>query len=162
MVRAANERSRAFYTGCFLWTIVAILLTFSGFGVVGFCGSVLLVIWFFGLREKFSNEETASAYSVFNRDGRAIAGSFTSSHLERQLRGGGGFHMKSRSSSSADNDDGDDDDPVRGAIAKAENGTKNFTTKGRVVEQERLTRRQAAAAAAEKRFSHQASDNNAE
>jgi hypothetical protein len=39
----------------------------------------------FGLREKISNEETASAYSVFNQNQQSIAGSMTGDQIDRQF-----------------------------------------------------------------------------
>jgi hypothetical protein len=144
MVRAANERSTIFYVGCITWMVCSILLTVWGFGVVAFCGSILLAIWAFGLRDKFSNEETASAYSVFNKDGQAIVGGFTAGQFDRQLRGG----FATRSTTSNDGND----DPVKGSVATAEVSTAAAKTTDA---NERLRRRTAAAAAAEKRFQTQ-------
>jgi hypothetical protein len=145
MVRAANERSTLFYVGCMAWMVCSILLTVWGFGVIAFCGSILLAIWTFGLRDKFSNEETASAYSVFNKDGQAIVGGFTAGQLDRQLRGG-----FARSTINADGDN-----PVKGSVATAEVSTTVPAAKTTDAN-ERLRRRTAAAAAAEKRFQTQA------
>ena len=140
MVRAANERTNGFYIGCIVWAVCAVLLIVYDFGVIAFVGSILLAIWVFGLREKFAGEQTASAYSVFNKDGKAIVGGFTASQLDRQLRG------TPRS--------GNLDDPVRGDVAKAD--TAEVSTKSmNLDEKERLKRRAAAAAAAEKRFATQ-------
>lgn len=144
MVRAANERSPRFYLGCTLWGIVSVLLIAWDFGVFAFVGSILLSIWLFGLREKFSNEETASAYSVFNRDGKAIVGGFTAAQFDRQMRGGLGNRA---------------DDPVKGEIATAaRDSTTNRSREGlspMLTEDEKLRRRKAAAAAAERRFQQQ-------
>jgi hypothetical protein len=139
MVRAANERSTLFYVGGMAWVICSILLTVWGFGVVAFCGSILLAIWWFGFREKFSNEETASAYSVFNKDGQAIVGGFTASQFDRQLRGG-----------FAPRDDADN--PVKGSIATAAEVSTTAAAVKTTDANERLRRRTAAAVAAEKRF----------
>ena len=143
MVRAANERSPRFYLGCILWAVVSVLLIAWDFGVFAFVGSILLAIWVFGLREKFSDEETASAYSVFNRDGKAIVGGFTAAQFDRQMRGGIGNGV---------------DDPVKGEIATAasDNGMSRREGSTRVLtDDERLRRRKAAAAAAERRFQQQ-------
>jgi len=144
MVRAANERTPLFYLAGTAWLVVAVLLTVWDLGVVAFVGSVLLAIWVFGLRDKFASEETASAYSVFNRDGKAIAGGFTAQQLDRQLRGGalGG---------TASNDD----DPVHGSVATAVTATPKAEAAAKMSDAERLRRRTAAAAAAERRFQQQ-------
>jgi hypothetical protein len=135
MVRAANERTPIFYLGCAAWLVVAVLLIAWDFGVVAFCGSILLAIWVFGLREKFANEETASAYSVFNKDGKAIVGGFTAEQFDRQMRGG-----------LASNNN----DAVRGSVAVAKNESHTIT-QAKINDQERLRRRKAAVAAAERR-----------
>ena len=140
MVRAANERSVGFYFGCLLWAFVCVVLVAWDFGVIAFCGSILLAIWTFGLREKFSNEETASAYSVFNQGGKAIVGGLTASQFDRQLRGG------ARSGSNEDND------PVRGTVAVATTSGGKQAKAATVPEDEKLRRRKAAAAAAERRL----------
>ena len=88
MVLAANERTNRFYILAFLWFILAVLLVKNDFGVIAFVTSVLLLIYVFGLREKFDSETTASAYSVFNEDSQGITGGFTAAQLEQQLRGG--------------------------------------------------------------------------
>jgi hypothetical protein len=67
---------------------LAVLLVKNDFGVIAFVTSVLLLIYVFGLREKFDSETTASAYSVFNEDSQGITGGFTAAQLEQQLRGG--------------------------------------------------------------------------
>mmetsp|Transcript_37779 Transcript_37779/g.43154 ORF Transcript_37779/g.43154 Transcript_37779/m.43154 type:complete len:142 (-) Transcript_37779:225-650(-) len=139
MVRAANERSNTFYAGCILWISLAVLLTIYDFGVIAFCGSVILGIYFFGLKEKFSNEETASAYSVFNKNNQAIAGSYTAQHLENQLRG---REQQGR------------DYLLMGSVAKADVNTVSSSGKSNDG-QAQLRRRQSAAAAAEKRLSFQ-------
>lgn len=90
------------------------------------------------MREKFSNEETASAYSVFNQNQQAIAGSYTADQLDRQLRGGLG---KKDTISSI---------PVASRVKQ----TKRIEIK----ETERLRRRNAAAEAAERRLQMQKED----
>ena len=138
MVRALNERSPRFYVGCILWALVCVLLITLDFGVLAFSGSIVLAIWVFGLREKFSSEETASAYSVFNRDGKAIAGGFTAAQFDRQMRGGIANGAE---------------DAVKGEIATAARGTLSGEGSSPVLpDDERLRRRKAAAAAAERRF----------
>ena len=115
--------------------MISILLVASDFGVIAFCGTIFLVLYFFGLREKFSNEETASAYSVFNKDGKAIVGGLTAEQFDRQLRG------TPRTS---------ERDPVKGSVAIAIKSSDNASSV-QVSDQERLRRRQAAASAAERR-----------
>jgi len=135
MVRAANERSTLFYVGCGAWLAAVILLVRADFGVIAFVGTVLGSIWVFGLREKWDGE--VSAYSVFNRDGKGIAGGFTAQQLDRQLRGG------------LARDSAEDDDasiPVAGSSTSQQN--KSETVGG----DEKERRRKAAAAAAERRF----------
>ena len=142
MVRSANERSRSFYVGGIAWTGSIILLVWLDLGVIAFCGSIFLAIWVFGLREKFSNEETASAYGVFNQDGKSIVGGFTASQFERQLRG---RHQPTN------NNNDNDDDPIRGPMAKAKVAKESMPSSHKVSNDERLRRRKAAVAAAEQR-----------
>lgn len=137
MVRASNERSKTFMAGCAIWVVFCIFLVVSDFGVAAVFGSVLLSIYVFGLRDKFSNEQTASAYSVFNRDGKGIVGGFTATQLDNQLRG-------SMNVSDSSND------PIRGEVAVAR-GERNVPNPG-VSNEARLQRRKAAAAAAERRL----------
>ncbi|KAL3928770.1 MAG: hypothetical protein SGBAC_012505 [Bacillariaceae sp.] len=136
MVRSANEKSPATYVLSVVWTICAGLLIWSDLGVLAFFGSVLFLIWVFGLRDKFSNEETASAYSVFNQDQQAIAGTLTAGQVDQQLRGGG---VGSRSNIGNSN------------IAVAKTSQKTATTPN-LSRDERLRRRKAAALAAERRL----------
>jgi uncharacterized membrane protein YidH (DUF202 family) len=144
MVRAANERTLTFYVGGAAWSMAAVMLTAWGFGIVAFCGSILFAIWVFGLRDKFSNEETASAYSVFNVDGQAIVGGLTAGQFDRQLRGG--FSPLTSNNNSNDN-------PVQGPIAVAKIASANKgNASDTLSDNERLRRRKAAAAAAERRF----------
>ena len=145
MVRASNERTNTFYALWAVWMVVCVLLVRYEFGVVAFSVSILLAIWTFGLRDKFSNEETASAYSVFNKDGKAIVGGFTASQFERQMRGGG--HKAS------------EDDPVRGKVATADiDKNSDQRSSQQLSTDERLRRRKAAAAAAEKRLQNKESN----
>ena len=90
------------------------------------------------MREKFSNEETASAYSVFNKNQQSIAGSYTADQLDRQLRGGLG---KKDTLSSI---------PAVSLVKQSKRIEINET--------ERLRRRNAAAEAAERRLQMQKED----
>lgn len=135
MVRAAHERPPLFYAGCLLWAAVSVTLIQLDLGVIVFVGTVLAAIWVFGLREKFDSEETASAYSVFNRDGKAITGGFTTEQLEQQLRGTRGI-VKEETSSGV---------PVLSS-------QKDSSAKPVCDKEEKLRRRAAAAAAAERRM----------
>ncbi len=137
MVRAANEKSNVFYFGLTVCLAFAALLVYLDLGVIAFVMLVFVGIWGFGLRDKFSNESTASAYSVFNEDGKAIVGGFTSSQFENQLRG-----PLSRAKSTSD--------PVKGKIAMALQ--KKPDGKTSLMDTERTARRRAAAEAAERRL----------
>jgi len=139
MVRAANERSNAFRLSIAISIVLGIFLVYSGFGVLAFVLAVFVAIFGFGLRDKFSNETTASAYSVFNRDGRAIVGGFTAGQFEQQLRGATLNNGMQNSN----------DDPVKGSIAQAR-VVKSSATK--LTEEERKIRRRDAAVAAERRL----------
>eukprot|EP00545_Synedropsis_sp_CCMP1620_P015091 CAMPEP_0119004690 /NCGR_PEP_ID=MMETSP1176-20130426/1296_1 /TAXON_ID=265551 /ORGANISM="Synedropsis recta cf, Strain CCMP1620" /LENGTH=142 /DNA_ID=CAMNT_0006956425 /DNA_START=217 /DNA_END=645 /DNA_ORIENTATION=- len=137
MVRAAHERSTSFYIACTAWFVAVVTLCYLDLGVIAFVGSALLGIWNFGLREKFASDDAASAYSVFNRNNKAIPGGFTAQQFERQMRGTAGGAM---------------DDPDDGAtgMAAASIATTEIPTK--IGDAEKLRRRKAAASAAEKRF----------
>jgi len=137
MVRAANERSNSFRLSVAISIGLGIFLIYSGFGVLAFALAIFVGIFGFGLRDKFSNETTASAYSVFNQDGQAIVGGFTAGQFEKQLRGVGGTL-------------GNNDDPVKGSIAKARMAASSKSIK--LTEEERKIRRRDAAAAAERRL----------
>lgn len=140
MVRAANEKSTTFYIGLFVCFVIGSLLIYHDLGVIAFVMLVFVGIWGFGLREKFSNETTGSAYSVFNEDGRSIVGGFTSSQFESQLRG---VTLMGRNSNQ--------DDPLKGPIAEARK-EKSAKTSIAFSDAERTARRKAAAAAAERRL----------
>ena len=133
MVRAANERTNRFYVLSFLWSVIAVILVKNDFGVIAFVVSVLLLIYVFGLREKFDSETTASAYSVFNEDSQGITGGFTATQLEQQLRGG-------LRKSDADNS------RIPTLASPSHKPSYVVETK------EKLRRREAAAAAAERRL----------
>mmetsp|Transcript_150 Transcript_150/g.293 ORF Transcript_150/g.293 Transcript_150/m.293 type:complete len:144 (-) Transcript_150:3-434(-) len=138
MVRSANEKSKSFYITLAVCAVVGGLLIYYDFGVVAFVMAVFVGIFGYGLRDKFSNETTASAYSVFNKDGKSIVGGFTASQFERQMRGPLGRV--------------DDDDPVQGPIAEHLIAGQRTSDRNNVSEAERNRRRRAAAAAAERRF----------
>jgi hypothetical protein len=139
MVRAASETSPTFYVACVTWLLCVIFLVRSGLGILGFFGSILFLIFMFGLREKFSNEETASAYSVFNQNQQSISGSLTGDQVDRQLRGGfSSFPNRTSSSSSI---------PTADAAPQSQSSFVQSVDKG-----ERLRRRANAALAAEQRL----------
>ncbi|KAG7367426.1 SAYSvFN domain containing protein [Nitzschia inconspicua] len=138
MVRAANQRSNGFYFTVAASFVAALLFIYYDLGVLAFVLVVFVAIFGFGFRDKFSNEETASAYSVFNKDGRSIVGGFTASQFERQMRG----PLWSGNES---------DNPLKGPIA--EHGLKNSSIgREKVPENERIRRRMAAAEAAQRRL----------
>ena len=139
MVRAANEKTPPFYVGLSATLVACVLLVYYDLGSIAFVLVVFAVIWGWGLRDKFSNETTASAYSVFNKDGRSIVGGFTANQLERQLRGplASGNHNS--------------DDPVCGQVAE-HSGASASASKEQVSDKERLRRRRAAADAAQRRL----------
>ena len=116
MVRAANQKSTSFYIGLIICFVIGALLIYHDLGVIAFVMLVFVGIWGFGFRDKFSNESTASAYSVFNKDGRAIVGGFTASQFENQLRGPLARHSNNST------------DPLKGPIA--ESRQEESTTKG--------------------------------
>ena len=146
MVRAANERSRSFYVGCVIWCSCCFWLIKNDLGPIAFVGTVFLSIYAFGLREKFDSEETSSAYSVFNKGGKAIAGGFTGDQLERQLRGGIAHEINSMDKPYRAS--GDSDSPLVTTSDKS-------TSKKTLSEKDKLKRRSAAAEAAERRFREQ-------
>jgi hypothetical protein len=143
MVRAANEKSTSFYLALIVCFIIGVSLIYHDFGVIAFVMLVFVGIFGFGLRDKFSNESTASAYSVFNKDGKGIVGGFTANQFENQLRGPLGRTI-------------DKNDPVKGSIAESQqNVDKSTTSSTPASDAERTARRKAAAEAAERRFNNQ-------
>jgi hypothetical protein len=138
MVRAANEKSTSFYFTLSLCCVAVTLLIYYDLGVLAFTLAVFFAIFGFGLRDKFSTEQTASAYSVFNRDGRSIVGGFTASQVERQLRGIGGR-------------EDDSDNPLKGPIAEHGNFMKQNCPE-KLSLRERNKRRRTAAEAAQRRL----------
>jgi hypothetical protein len=142
MVRAATDRSVGFYCVWAFWLVVSVALVRYDLGVLSFCGTIFLGIYTIGLRDKFASETTASAYSVFNENGKAIVGGFTARQLDQQLRG------------FANENNHDHQDPVKGNVAVAkqqQQNTDTTTTVTGVDATEKLRRRQAAARAAEQR-----------
>ena len=117
MVRAANEKSTGFYAILIVCFVIGGLCIYHDLGVIAFVMAILVGIWGFGFRDKFSNETTASAYSVFNKDGQAIVGGFTSSQFENQLRGPLARHTSNQN------------DPLNGPIAESQ---QQKSTKGNV------------------------------
>ena len=144
MVRSANEKSTGFYIALAVGLVVCGILIYHDLGVLAFVIIVFGLIFGFGLRDKFSNESVASAYAVFNKDGKSIAGGFTAGQLDRQLRGGTGTV--------------NDDDPIKGPIAEHLNSSSSSTnTKVRSIDRnltdtERDNRRKTAAEAADRRL----------
>ena len=134
MVRSPTDKSSTFYIGAAVWTSLFAWLIQNELAVIAVLGSAFLGVFVFGLRDKFASETTPSAYSVFNEDGRAIAGGLTGEQVDQQLRGGvandssnsGRSYSKSKQSSSP--------------------SVVNLSP------DQRLKRRQAAAKAAERRF----------
>ena len=139
MVRVAHERSKAFYVGACAWLVGCAWCVRQGLGILAVVFSALLALWVFGLREKFDSEDSPSAYSVFNKGGRAILGGFTGEQLEAQLRGSSGNKEKTL--------DSNNDAPLV--------TTTTNKTQARLNENEKVKRRSAAAAAAERRLRQQ-------
>lgn len=139
MVRSSDEKTFTFYLGLGVCFIACVALIYYDLGSLAFVLAVFYCLWSFGLREKFSNESTASAYSVFNKDGKSIVGGFTANQLERQLRG----PLATGNS--------DPNDPLKGSIAEHA-GSSASSSKEQVSEKERLERRRAAAEAAQRRI----------
>ena len=144
MVRAANERSTAFYVFGVVWLVTVVWLVSNDLSVLAVVGSAALALWHFGLRDKFSSEsdDDNSAYSVFNKGGRSILGGFTGEQLEGQLRGG----TNSSNSASNSHDKVDDSQPLV---------TLSSSTPRKMSEKDKLRQRSAAAAAAERRMQQQ-------
>lgn len=148
MVRSANETTLSTYVACIVWTICAGLLMYADLGILALFGSMIFAIYVFGLREKFSNEETASAYSVFNQNQQAIAGTLTAGQIDRQLRGG----FDGSGSGNASNSNNNDSIGNSSVAMAAAPQNKAQATTANVSQEERLRRRKAAALAAERRF----------
>ena len=142
MVRPANAKSRQFYANVALWATVTYWLVKNDLGSIAFVATCLLALWTFGLREKFDGEENMSAYSVFNRGGRAIMGGFTGEQFDQQMRGGVATGYKT---SASRNNVGDA--PLV--------STADQKPPKELDEKDKLKRRSAAAAAAERRMQQQ-------
>ena len=141
MVRSATEKSNAFYLGVAAWIAACGWLLSQDLGSIAFVASALLAIWFFGLRDKFQGEDGDSAYSVFNKGGRAILGGFTGEQFDQQMRGGM-THANSNTKSTTNSSDA----PLT---------TTGTSVSSKLSDGEKLKRRSAAAAAAERRFQQQ-------
>jgi Uncharacterized conserved domain (SAYSvFN) len=142
MVRGANEWSLSFKVAMAVTVAVGIVLIYCDLGVLAFFLFVLVAIFGFGLREKFDNETIASAYSVFNKDGRAIVGGLTADQFDRQLRG------------SMPGEGRANNDPLNGPIAEAQqrnDSRSNQRNSSEISCSEREIRRKAALDAAERR-----------
>ena len=140
MVRSANEWSPRFKTTVAATVAFGIVLIYLDLGVLAFFLFVVALIFGFGLRDKFDSETTASAYSVFNKDGRAIVGGFTANQFDRQLRG------------SMPNMGRTADDPLNGPIAESARPSNRTNSKAEIPATEREKRRKAALEAAERRI----------
>lgn len=146
MVRGSHEWSPLFKSTLVITVTVGIVLIYFDLGVLAFFLFVMMSIFGFGLRDKFSTETTASAYSVFNKDGRAIVGGLTADQFDRQLRG------------SIPNTGRNENDPLNGPIAEAKQQPINEHNKppNRFIPiSEREKRRKAALDAAERRMKSQ-------
>ena len=143
MVRAANERTRGFYVGCGIWCLCCFWLIKTDLGSIAFVGTVLFAIYAFGFREKFDSEETSSAYSVFNKGGKAIPGGFTGDQLDQQLRGGMAAKINSMGNTTSKSKGGD---------APLLTTSDTILSKNISSDKDKLKRRSVAAAAAERRF----------
>jgi hypothetical protein len=124
--------------------ILGAILVYYGLGSITFVLWIFVAVWMFGLRDKFSTETTASAYSVFNKGGRSIVGGLTKDQLEGQLRG---------SLRTADTDDA-----ATGTIPEHSQSVSisGYSKNSRLIqshlpEAEREKRRKASAVAAERR-----------
>lgn len=120
--------------------MVGVILIYHDLGVLSLFLFVMVAIWGFGLRDKFTNETTASAYSVFNKGGKAIVGGLTAGQFERQMRGSMPGEARA-------------DDPVHGPVAEAKQPQDSSTAKDSrsLSTSEREKRRRATLAAAERR-----------
>lgn len=144
MVRAANERSNAFYAGIFVWLVTCAWCARQGLGILAVVGSALLALWVFGLRDKFDSESSPSAYSVLNKGGQAILGGYTGEQLDAQLRG----RSSGQTSLDSNKKKSDKDDaPLVTTATRQKPAPLNVN--------EKVKRRSAAAAAAERRLRRQ-------
>lgn len=153
MVRSAKSTSSyqscRFFFGLFAWLIICAALVSSGLGVIAFFGSTLLVLCVWGLSDKWPSDTSASAYSVFNRNGQAIPGDgLTMKQLDRQLRGG--------SFVGAAQDSFCNEPSI--FATKDTTTSASSSTGSRMTPEERARRRKNAAAAAERRVAQSNSD----
>lgn len=141
MVRSPTDKNSTFYIGAAVWTLLCAWLIQNELAVIAVLGSAFLGLYVFGLRDKFASETTPSAYSVFNEDGRAIAGGLTGEQVDQQLRGG----VANDSSNSGR------------SYSKSKSKQSSSPLVVNLSPDQRLKRRQAAAKAAERRFGATAS-----
>lgn len=139
MVRQGGERSQWFYAGAAAWGASCVVMAVTGFGAIAFMLSIFLCVYTFGFREKYE-DDSPSAYSVFNEGGRSIPGTF------RVV--GAGFSQLATA---------EVDELGRAGFAEGA-APKDATPRANLTDDERLRRREAAAAAAERRRAGLASD----
>jgi Uncharacterized conserved domain (SAYSvFN) len=146
MVRSANERTLVFYAGCAAWAGACVWLFWNELGVIAFVVSILLLIYWFGLRDQFDGEDdngrSMSAYSVFNKGGKAMPGSLTGQQIDQQLRGGMTYNNNNNESSASSSDQ-----PLT--------TTATATSTKPLTDSDKLKRRSAAALAADRRLQQQ-------
>ncbi len=140
MVQQANQRTWRFHVGAALWAAGCGLAAAYSLGTVACTLSLFLALYLFGFREKWSGE-AVSAYSVYNRGGRALPGTFSAQQHDDEMRGLYGTARIDRSGDSAPAGDGKTAAPL-----------STPRTVERVSDEERVRRRAAAAAAAERRL----------
>ena len=68
-----------------LWACLFFLACSCQLGPPAIIVSIIIAIYVWGLREKWSGEEW-SAYSVYNKGQTAIAGSYTAAQFDKQVR----------------------------------------------------------------------------
>jgi len=137
MVRQEKRQSWHLYLGIVLWGCVCVVATINSFENVAFIFTCFLALYFFGFRNKWP-EDGPSAYSVFNDGGRSIPGTFSAQHLDDQFRGMYG---------AAKFDRFDDDEFASRNVSLAPKQAEIVSA------DEKLRRREVAAAAAERRIS---------
>ena len=110
-------------------------LLLHGFGVVAVILSIFVAIRIYGFRQKWDGE--VSAYSVFNEGQKAIPGTFTADQFDKQLRG-------------TSNWEDDNDAAARSGVGNTKQPSQIQLESLTAVE--KVRRREAALAAAEKRM----------
>ena len=143
MVRQAEPQLNRFtWRSCLcviLWLILCACLTSIGLHQLAFILSILIAMFAFGFKERWASDRTASAYSVFNEGGSEILGTFNATKFDRQMRGVYGGALDHDGDSGASSVANPTHKASRGAVEKID-------------ADERIRRRQNAAAAAEKRL----------